>query len=301
MKKIAFAAMVLFFIVVSFNTKPTVGVVHVKKEINYIPYYLKVYEADSLLLIGDYEKSFKILDDLFKVYEPINMDGYYECGTYLVSAYMTNHKDNISQKVKEYYLKFGELHVQSDKESNHRAEMLKFSQITKREVDSLRGTYLKNINYKLRGKIVQMMADDQYYRVTEFNYLKMDSVSKAQFPVLIEIFKTYGFPSKEVIGYDGLIDHERPATVEAIMLHLSTENKNQILPLLMSYVKNGTCTPDVYASVYDKNMWFLQNKQYYGSFLGDLPLVDENNINTIRKSIGLPSLYYNQWREKFLY
>lgn len=278
----------------------------IKKEINYIPYYLKVYEADSLSIIGDYENSYRILHDLFKVYKPINITGYYECGTYLVSAYMTNHTEDISQKVREYYLKYGEIHVPSDKELKHRREMLNFSKITKKEIDSLRAMYFKNINHELRNNVISMMERDQYYRVKEFNDFKMDSVSRVQFEEIKNIFTQYGYPSKDIIGYDGLFDIEKPATIEAMLLHLSSENKAEIMPLLMSFIKNGTCTPDVYAAVYDKNVLILQNKQYYGAFtvgneIDVSTLLDLKNITSIRKSIGLPSLYYNQWREKFLY
>jgi hypothetical protein len=37
-----------------------------KVEVNYIPYCLKVNEADSLSLVGKYQQSHYILDSLFK-------------------------------------------------------------------------------------------------------------------------------------------------------------------------------------------------------------------------------------------
>jgi hypothetical protein len=56
-----------------------------KKEVNYIPYYLKVNEADSLSLVGDYKKSHHILDSLFKKFEPLNREFYNEYFTYFVN------------------------------------------------------------------------------------------------------------------------------------------------------------------------------------------------------------------------
>ena len=50
---------------------------------NYIPYYLKVYEADSLYLTKNYEQSYKILDRLFKNYEPINIETFNEYLNYI--------------------------------------------------------------------------------------------------------------------------------------------------------------------------------------------------------------------------
>ena len=44
---------------------------------NYIPYYLKVYEADSLFLVKNYSLAYDKFDSLFKYYEPINMPLYF--------------------------------------------------------------------------------------------------------------------------------------------------------------------------------------------------------------------------------
>ena len=69
---------------------------------NYIPYYLKVYEADSLFIVGDYERSYEILDSLFKKYEPINIDGYEEYLIYIASSIELNNikKNRLRKKIK---------------------------------------------------------------------------------------------------------------------------------------------------------------------------------------------------------
>lgn len=77
------------------------------KNANYIPYYLKVYEADSLFIIGNYQKSFEILDNLFKRYESVNMNNYVEYGTYLNVAVLSNNNSDLKSKVKNAYLKYG--------------------------------------------------------------------------------------------------------------------------------------------------------------------------------------------------
>jgi len=43
------------------------------KKANYIPYYLKVYEADSLYYAKNYTNYKKELENLFAKYEPINI------------------------------------------------------------------------------------------------------------------------------------------------------------------------------------------------------------------------------------
>ena len=64
MKKITIIALVL--IIISCSSKQKFISEQNQEPINYIPYYLKVYEADSLFTIKDYQGSCKILDDLFK-------------------------------------------------------------------------------------------------------------------------------------------------------------------------------------------------------------------------------------------
>lgn len=72
------------------------------KNANYIPYYLKVYEADSLYIVENYEKSFKILDSLFKKYEPVNTYIYYEVINYMKLKVILNKR--ISRKETENWI-----------------------------------------------------------------------------------------------------------------------------------------------------------------------------------------------------
>ena len=81
------------------------------KNSDYIPYYLKVYEADSLFTLKDYQGSYKILDDLFKKYDAKNTVSFYEYGTYLASCLMTGNTENIDIKVRKSYRDFGVLVV----------------------------------------------------------------------------------------------------------------------------------------------------------------------------------------------
>jgi hypothetical protein len=77
------------------------------KEVNYIPYYLKVYEADSLYIIKDYKKSYDILDSLFKKHEPLQMANYYEVNNYYKLKIILNKKINIfdfSELISKYRL-----------------------------------------------------------------------------------------------------------------------------------------------------------------------------------------------------
>src|SRR5690606_3967628 len=90
LKNIFLVVICLSFVLFVNCSKPTSIA---EKEVNYIPYYLKVYEADSLFMMKNYERSFEILDSLFQKYEPLNQFGVYEMQTYVKTAYLTgNHK-----------------------------------------------------------------------------------------------------------------------------------------------------------------------------------------------------------------
>ncbi|UPT71848.1 MAG: hypothetical protein M0D53_05970 [Flavobacterium sp. JAD_PAG50586_2] len=85
MKKIIILLFLITIVIVSCksqNQRELVGQ-PVKHDVNYIPYYLKVYEADSLYIIKEYSKSYSILDSLFKVYPPVNLNIYNEVLNYL--------------------------------------------------------------------------------------------------------------------------------------------------------------------------------------------------------------------------
>lgn len=63
-----------------------------QKEVNYIPYYLKVYEAKELYDSKEYEKNYNLLDSLFRYYQPIETPTIYEMDIYC----------ELSKKLKKY-------------------------------------------------------------------------------------------------------------------------------------------------------------------------------------------------------
>jgi len=77
------------------------------KEVNYIPYYLEVYAADSLRMVGKNKEAFEKLEKLFKVYEPLNEINYEEYKNYLRLSYVTNRKSNIKENTIFFIKKFG--------------------------------------------------------------------------------------------------------------------------------------------------------------------------------------------------
>ena len=71
------------------------------KNSNYIPYYLKVYEADSLFLVKKYSLAYEKYDSLFKYYEPINMPLYFEFENYIKSGLLAKKDKSFKKEFKK--------------------------------------------------------------------------------------------------------------------------------------------------------------------------------------------------------
>lgn len=311
MKKITFISLVL--IIISCSSKQKFASEKNPEALNYIPYYLKVYEADSLFTLKDYQGSYKILDDLFKKYEAKNTVSFYEYGTYLASCLMTGNTKNIDVKVRKSYRDFGVLVVLGLDSQKHIDDLIKLSKITTSEIEELKKEYLNSLNQPLISKLTQMLNEDQSVR-QNYSLEGMLFYVKKHKKELDSIFLSSGYPSEKELGQDIFFDMNNiKSTIphfETILIHISKEaNKegfeelnNKIVP----YLKNGTCKPLDYATYYDSNLWVTKNQQKYGTILGEdvenrIPLSNPKKIDSIRKSVGLPSKNYLIWRDKINY
>ncbi len=80
---LGFSIIIIFFSCTAKNS-----VAETEKETNYIPYYLEVYKADSLQIIGKNKEAFEKLDSLFKIYKPLNQIFYMRCLAMFDSEYL---------------------------------------------------------------------------------------------------------------------------------------------------------------------------------------------------------------------
>jgi hypothetical protein len=278
------------------------------KNANYIPYYFKVYEADSLFLVNDFKGSFKILDDLFKKYEPINMQGYYEYGNYLASAVMIGKTKHLNNKIKKSYIDFGGILTYHYDSPKLETKILGYSKFSEEELNGFKQIYLNKINFELRKKIVRMIDEDQRVRIN-MNNDSMNFFHEKHKKELDDIFLKYGYPNLKTIGYDNYF--ENSADLSLILIHQDVSDKEHFLVLMLDNLKKGNCMPSEYAVVYDKKVWMQsvsnQDKQYFGSFVNfkdgslDMPVLNPKGLDSIRKSIGLKNSYsYDWWRNKKL-
>ncbi len=95
MKILKYIVLIFTIILISCNSNKKLNAISSKenqKEVNYIPYYLKIYEAKELYESKEYEKSYNLLDSLFRYYQPIETPTVYEMDIYC----------ELSKKLKKY-------------------------------------------------------------------------------------------------------------------------------------------------------------------------------------------------------
>jgi len=282
----------LLFLVFSCKTKNEIADVKTIEDVNYIPYYLKVYEADSLFIIGDYERSHGILDSLFKKFEPIEIQGYYEYSNYVFAAVLTGKTENIKKIAKKAYTDNGGLNSQQLKIVNKLDSIERIIGFSEKEKNVFIASYNGKINKELRKLVDKTLKEDQSVRAENFKTVEeLGEMAKAHEPVIKGIFDKYGYPSTKKIGFgDNLV---------AVFMHADLGFKeNYLLPKLLDYIKKGEDTPDAYTNTYDK--WHLHKTgNYYYS--NNSSILQGKELDSARESIGLPHKNYVRWRNKMIY
>jgi hypothetical protein len=270
------------------------------KNANYIPYYLKVNEADSLYVIGNYKRSHDILDSLFTKFQPSNNESEcgHEYGRYLMSCVAINDTINIKKKIAYSYKNYGAMHIPIDPIENHIHLLNIYKQ------DSIyflkqRNKYLKKIDYDLIKKLSEMVKLDQTYkRQNSIEDEKIDSINSIK---LKDVIKNNVYPSYYVVGYfePGLNDY---AQINVLLLHQDKATVFKYLPIIEDAVKKGKCSPGEYAFIYDKCMWVYGNENEKQKFNATGPDNREENDSIVkinRKNIGLPSASYREWKRSY--
>lgn len=269
---------------------------------NYIPYYLKVNEADSLYIVEEYAKSHKILDSLFKKYEPANTDNFYEYGTYLMSCVAVNDTIDIKKKMAYSFEKFGSMHAPIyplEKyiylNNIYRKDSIHFLNLKKK--------YLQNIDYNMISKLQKMLEFDQSDRClnTVENMRKIEVIDSINSIKLKEVIQNNVYPNYYIVGYFEPALNEF-ANISTLLLHQDRETVFKYLPIIEDAVKKGKCSPYEYALIFDKCMWVYGNeneKQKFNSFDTNTKQEINSVVKNNRKKIGLPSVYYFKWKHGF--
>lgn len=274
------------------------------KNANYIPYYLKINKADSLFIVGNYKRSFEITDSLFKKFEPINLEGYSEYMTHISSAVASNNFDRLKKKIKKSFVYYGAVISNYEQDSILKIALIR-SGFTIKDLNSFQEMHKKRINLTLRDTIEKMIEKDKSVRGKGYvSDEKLKEVNEENMTLIKIIFDSYEFPSHSLVGYS--LYNDKDIDLGAVFLHTSVKFKKEyLLPKLKDYTRRGFCLPQMYAVVYDRLLLDETNfegNQLYGEIkLKKLKLINESKVDSIRKSIGLPSLNYNKWRNQELF
>lgn len=278
-----------------------------KKEVNYIPYYLKVNEADSLSLVGDYKKSHHILDSLFKKFEPLNLSFCNEYIIYLSNKIRLNDFDEIDIVLKKAIQDFG-LSVEYCANDSLIKIAMKKAKFTKQDLNGFYDNYIKSLNLEYRYAIEKMIENDQRVRLAvPRNNDEWEKVDTENAETIKLLLAKYGYPSVKKIG--GYNFNNKSCNIKTLFLHASKEaRESYILDLMLESVKKGECEPYDFAVVYDKYLMVTGkygDKVLYGEMRNPKKSIDElvvnpKKIDSIRRSIGLEHLEYKYWKYKKL-
>lgn len=274
---------------------------------NYIPYYLKVYEADSLYIVGNYKRSFEILDSLFRRYEPLHQESYGEYGTYLRNKVLLNDFDNIDFVVKKAIQDFG-LRVDTCLKDSLIRIAIKKANYKEQDLYRFYEIYKSKLNLDYRFAMETMIENDQRVRLAvPINKEELAKVDNANAEAIKQLIAKNGYPSIKKIGRHSFND--KRSNVNVLFLHASTEaREGYILNLMLESVKKGECEPSDFATVYDKYLWVTgkyDDKVLYGELRDpkkslDMVVMNPQKIDSIRKSVGLENIEYRRWKIKKL-
>lgn len=258
--------------------------VNCKKNTNYILYYQRANEADSIYRIaGKPGLAVEKYKKLFEEYEPRNQERLREYETYLLLAnkYEIDFGGKKSlRKLIPLIAPYGDYYK------------LYFSFFKKHGIDSLDvkeqiSDWKKNLNQRLIDSFTVAMRRDQEGRRELDTALAQKNVMKNA-RLLLWTFKKYGYPTPQKMGIMGPNDTFFAMTTFLTHMNETKEYYPQIKAKLYEYVKSGDCPPRDYILMVD-NPAFLSNKEGYYTFNVGTS-TDSTKINRHRKSIGLPSI-----------
>lgn len=269
----------------------------VKEEVNYIPYYLKVYEADSLYLTGNYQRSFEILDSLFQKYKPLNQPFIGEFRIYLKSAYLSSNYQIFPDAMVKGIIDFGLSDFLFENDSIL-GLAFQHAKIDSNAYNDYWNKYVSKLNLSLRDTIIEMKARDQYNGRKDYDKPEgkriLDSIDLINEKLLIYIFEKYGYPDESLIGNMEFSIKRDSTPFSTVFSHVLLHTRDSIrkayfLPKMWKFVKEGKAPPIFYARMVDQLEIYNKRPQIYGTYKG-VDIKDKQIVDSLRNSIGLPKL-----------
>ncbi len=264
----------------------TVSCTH--KPLNYITYYSRVNEIDSIYRFKkDTLKAIKQYKRLFKKYPPKNQERIQEFETYITLS-DRYHKDFGGKKT--LYKLIPLIAPYGEEYKNY------FNLYGKYGIDSLTvknevAKWKRNLNRTLIDSFSIAFIRDQQDHRNNAELMELDDNKNAK--LLKWTFENYGYPSLQKIGLIGNNDVFMPMLT--LFSHMSgSEYYPYFKTKLLEYVKSGDCLPRDYATMVDRHhLQFSKEEILYGYYIGNSTHLDTLKINRNRKMIGLPSMQHS--------
>lgn len=261
------------------------------REKNYITYYQKVVEIDSIYRLADNpKKAVRKYKRLFRKYEPKNQESIEEYATYIELA----HQYNINFGGQKSLRKLIHLVAPYAHHSHHKRYYNLFEQysIDSSEVDREITIWKNRLNKELLDSFSIAMDRDQLPRSGEidFNLMMLNDTKNIQ--LLNWTFDNYGFPSTQAIGIEG--NKGRDIHLSTMFLHyIDREDYYDLEKKLFKYIKSGDCPPQYYAKMVDRHEFINNRATHYLHYPSTDETLDTLSINKNRKELGLPSIKHS--------
>lgn len=280
MKRIFYLTLIVFLLI---NCK--------SKEVNYIDYYSKINEADSVFRYEkDTLKAIKIYKNVFKEFEPRNQYGKRELEHYI--DFCDKFKMNFGGKKT--------LRKLINLEAPRRAFFYGYAILKKYGIDSLEveegfDKWEKKLDKVLVDSFKVAYERDQYYRKNFDEKLLLLNDRKNE-DLILKLINANNFPTIDKIGYAEGPDYP----IKIITLHIgsSTKRFDFFKEELFKCVKKGYIRPIVYAEFVDRESVFGIRRDttnsIYAAYRSPNAIKDSVQVNRNRRKIGLPSLYHNR-------
>ncbi|KFF11518.1 hypothetical protein IW15_14990 [Chryseobacterium soli] len=260
---------------------------------NYIPYYNKVNEIDSIYRLANNPKlAVKEYRELFKKYTPKNQERIEEYATYINLA--DQYHEDFGGKESLYHL-ISLIAPYGDKYKNYLPLFNKYG-IDNNTVEQKIADWKKDLNKRLIDSFTVAATRDQIGRPYDTAVVRKNVKKNAE--LFIWTFKKYGFPSQQKIGMAG--NNGNGFHMTTLLTHMNESKKYYpyIKEKLLEYIKSGDCSPLDYARMHDTHLGSHKGTSLYGFNM--IAVKDSVQTNRNRKSLGIASIKHSfQIRKDF--
>lgn len=275
MNRVLIAVIILF--ITSCNEKPPCDYIE--------NYYQEVYRAELAYWEQDYQKAY----DIFKKVEA-------RCG--LLNQTLTREPEMMAK----LSIKVGEPQKAFPYMERMLKEGMSFDTFLNNEIYSVLKEYEEwgylernasqfadefenSINQELRAELIMMNDLDQKVRQHPIDYDEMERVDSIHQARIKEIFKTYGYPSKSLIGKDNFNRGER-VNLGTLFFHF--DDTTYFKPVLLKMIREGKAPSDILGNMLDSQQ---RSRGYYDYGIYDnldsTYIWNYNKLDELRMSVGL--------------